>query len=140
MTERQKRFVEEYQACGNATEAAKKAGYAADHAHVEGHRQLRNAKVVHALQESGRKRAERLEIDADHVMNSFEAIRQAAMDTGDLANANRATENEAKLLGLYVDKQEVSGKDGEPLKVVVEYVKRDPLAIAGAPSGATEDS
>ena len=45
LTERQSRFLDAYKASGNASEAARLAGYATNSAHVEGARLLRHAKV-----------------------------------------------------------------------------------------------
>lgn len=45
MTERQRRFAEEYIICGNATESAKKAGYSSDTAKSQGQRLLTKAEV-----------------------------------------------------------------------------------------------
>lgn len=45
LNERQSRFLDAYKVSGNASDAARLAGYAANSAHVEGHRLLRNPKV-----------------------------------------------------------------------------------------------
>ena len=45
-TPRQERFIVEYVACGVATTAAIKAGYAEDSAHVTGHRLINDAKIA----------------------------------------------------------------------------------------------
>ncbi len=49
LTARQERFVDEYLADLNATQAAIRAGYSARSAHVEGSRLLTNAKVAAAI-------------------------------------------------------------------------------------------
>jgi len=45
LTERQTRFIDAYKQSGNASEAARLAGYSINSAHVEGARLLRHAKV-----------------------------------------------------------------------------------------------
>jgi len=49
LTEKQRRFVEEYMTDGNATQAAIRAGYAESGARQEGHRLLTNADVRQAI-------------------------------------------------------------------------------------------
>lgn len=51
MTEKQKRFCIEYAKSGNATEAAKKAGYSKRTAYSQGQRMLKNVEIKKFLQE-----------------------------------------------------------------------------------------
>ena len=59
MNERQRRFVEHYLVCRNATEAARRAGYAEMGASANGSRMLRVPAVVEALAREGIDAAER---------------------------------------------------------------------------------
>lgn len=54
-------------------------------------------------------------------------IRRRARDDGDLRMELAAAQDEAKLLGLYpAERQEITGKEGGPVELVVKYVnKRD---------------
>lgn len=51
LTERQRRFLEEYLSCGDAEEAARAAGYAGATAAVQGERLLRDPKIQRARRE-----------------------------------------------------------------------------------------
>lgn len=72
MTPKQRRFVDEYLIDGNATRAAKAAGYAGGQsAEVTGHRLLRNPKVAAAIADGERQRQKRTQIDQDWVINKI---------------------------------------------------------------------
>jgi hypothetical protein len=49
----------------------------------------------------------RMKINVEDVVKWFNDIATAAMGTGDFTNANRAMENLAKYLGMFVDKKEI---------------------------------
>lgn len=74
LTERQTRFVEEYQVDANATQAAIRAGYSPDSAEAEGSRLLRNAGVSREVLKARLARADRLEIEADRVVEALASI------------------------------------------------------------------
>lgn len=71
LTPRQKRFTEEYLKDLNATQAAIRAGYAANSADVEGVRLLGNAKVAEVISQLQKARSERTEITTDMVVKEF---------------------------------------------------------------------
>ena len=48
-----------------------------------------------------------MKINIEDVVKWFNDIATAAMQTGDFTNANRAMENLAKYLGMFVDKKEI---------------------------------
>jgi phage terminase small subunit len=64
-------FVAEYLIDLNATRAAKSAGYSAKTAKEQGYRLLTNVHVSAAIAEKSKKRAEKLEITADRVLNEL---------------------------------------------------------------------
>lgn len=68
MTPRQLRFVEEYLADPNATQAAIRAGYSAKRADAIGHENLRKPEIAAAIQQAQRERSERTAITADRVL------------------------------------------------------------------------
>ena len=93
LTARQRRFVAEYLACGNATEAARRAGYSAKTAHAQGSRLLKNAEVRAALEKKTERLEEKLELSAERVLT--ELARIAFMDIG------RAFGSDGRLLALH---------------------------------------
>lgn len=49
----------------------------------------------------------RMKLTTDDVSEWFQRIATAAMETGDFTNANRALENLAKFLGMFVERKEI---------------------------------
>jgi phage terminase small subunit len=100
---------------GNATAAARSAGYAKPT--VEGSRLLRIANVWAAV--------EALRIPAeDAKVLSIDALRElwtkwAHDDDAKRADQLKATEHLAKSLGAFVDRTEVSGPAGSPLQFTI---------------------
>ena len=81
-TLKQQAFVAEYLKCGNATEAARRAGYQcnSDHAfEVQGNRLLRNAEVQGAIKEAKAKVMDVAIVDATFVLNGLRDIALAGM-------------------------------------------------------------
>ena len=74
LTERQKRFVEEYLVDLNATQAAIRAGYSERTAQEQSSRLLSNVMVREAIQEAVAKRSARTEITQDRVLQELAAI------------------------------------------------------------------
>ena len=68
LTEKQRRFVDEYLIDLNATAAAKRAGYSAKTAQEQGARLLSNVKVAAEIQKRKADRLERVEITQDLVV------------------------------------------------------------------------
>lgn len=69
LTAKQERFVAEYLLSLNATDAARKAGYA--HATTQGPRLLENVGVAEAIASAQDERAERVKVDQDYVLASI---------------------------------------------------------------------
>lgn len=74
LTEKQKRFVQEYLVDLNATAAAKRAGYSPKTAGEQGARLLANVKVQEEIQRAIDKRRDRVEITQDKVLQELAAI------------------------------------------------------------------
>jgi phage terminase small subunit len=116
---RQLAFVRAYAETGNATEAARRAGYAGDDATlgVTGHRLLKNDKVGAELAKHAKK-AEKASIAS--VEECFE-LWSTLMRDEDLEPRDRlkASELRAKAAGVFIEKREVSGPGGGPQQHVV---------------------
>ena len=74
LTEKQKRFVEEYLVDLNATQAAIRAGYAEKTADVQGPRLLGNVRVQGEIQQAMAERSARTEITQDMVIQELARI------------------------------------------------------------------
>ncbi len=125
MTEKQKRFVEEYLIDLNATAAAKRAGY--KNAEI-GRQLITKNNVLSAIQERMRKRGERTELTQDYVLNNLIEIVERCMQRAPVLNmkgeqvhdedgnnlwafrekgATKALELLGKHLGMFKDRVEV---------------------------------
>ena len=71
---KQKRFVEEYLVDLNTTKAAKRAGYSEKSAYSIGHDLLKKPEIVTALQKAKEKRAEKVGIEAEEVIEELRHI------------------------------------------------------------------
>ncbi|AGI32729.1 TPA: terminase small subunit [Mannheimia haemolytica] len=137
LTDKQKRFVEEYLIDLNATQAAIRAGYSEKTAYSIGEENLRKPEIRSAIQEAQNKRSERTQITQDDVLNGLlEVIAMstgkkivtetdvAKNDNGELvgfdiaktkfepAAANKALELLGKHLGMFKDKVDLINSDG----------------------------
>lgn len=74
LTEKQKRFVEEYLVDLNATQAAIRAGYSQKTAEVIGYENLRKPQIAEAISKAIGSRSARTEITQDMVLRELAAI------------------------------------------------------------------
>ena len=74
MTPKQRRFVEEYLVDLNASQAAKRAGYAARSAKNHGYRLLKNPAVAAAVAKAQTRRAARTQVSADRVVTELAKV------------------------------------------------------------------
>lgn len=89
MTQKQKRFVEEYLLDLNATQAAIRAGYSPGTANEQGARLLANVSISRAIAQQMADRSRRTGVNADRVV--LELARIAFANAGDLIDAGDAT-------------------------------------------------
>lgn len=122
LTERQRKFCEAYAANGgNATEAARSAGY--KHQEVQGSRLLENVKVLSAL-EALRAETTSTAIATREERQSFwtTIMRSTQEQTKDRLKAS-------ELLGKsqidFIERKEITGKEGEP--IVISQLTDDEL-------------
>lgn len=127
---KQKKFADEYIISGNATESYKKAGYRASNdrvAGVEGHKLLKNPKIVSYLDEEQKKIDSEKIADKKEVLEFLTAVMRGEVTEPILvldgagyqkvmdAKPNVSTRKSAavdlgKRYGLFVDKQEITQK------------------------------
>ena len=138
LTNKQKRFVEEYLVDMNGAAAARRAGYAQKSAAGSATRLLHNPGVRAALDAARSERSARVGVEADYVVNALveivercmqrEPVRtargeQATDEEGrgvwrfDAKSANRALELLGRHLGMFTDKMETDVN--EKVKVVL---------------------
>ncbi|MBO8066138.1 terminase small subunit [Morganella morganii] len=86
LTDKQEMFCREYLVDLNATQAAIRAGYSDKTARSQANRMLTNVDIEKRIQELKSERGERLEIDADYVLQRLVEIDQ--MDVVDILLSN----------------------------------------------------
>jgi hypothetical protein len=109
LTERQRRFVEEFALNGNATRAAIAAGYSAKSARTYGARMFADRNIAAAIRQRRDNASKRIDISADKVLQGFAQIAFHKQPLGELSPQDRirALNSLGKHLGLFIDKQEI---------------------------------
>ena len=92
LTEKQKRFIEEYLIDLNATQAAIRAGYSVNRASELGYQLLHKTTVSEAIQKAMAKRSRRTGITADRVLTELAKI--GFSNAADIINFNSAEVNQ----------------------------------------------
>ena len=140
LTAKQRMFVANYIIDLNATQAAVKAGYSVRTAQEQSSRLLSKVMIQDAIQIQMKAREQRVLVTADYVITSLKSVAERCMQaeevfdshgepTGeyrfDSSGANKSLELLGKHLKLYTDKTEVTGKDGDVIKIKVTLVDDD---------------
>ena len=143
LTARQMRFVDEYLKDLNATQAAIRAGYKATTAvAANAARLLKNDKVQEAIEARKQTRVERVELEQDWVVNELRKVAQRCLPVEDddgkpVANVVSVGVKALELLGrhqgIFIDKREITGKDGKDL---VPDAPKGVLVVPGVMSEA----
>ena len=151
LTDKQQRFIEEYCVDFNATQAAIRAGYSEKTAHNIGYENVRKPEISDEIkkrlsdlamsaEEITRRLAQMgrgnlapflhngaIDITTESARENLHLVRKVKItDNGteiELHDAKDAIVQLAKMEGLFVDKIEHTGKDGEPIKVEIEIVE-----------------
>lgn len=97
LTEKQRKFCDEYLLDLNATQAAIRAGYSSNTAAEQGARLLTNVKVQNYIQERKQDRIERTEITQDMVLNEL-----ANIAFSNIADYVKVVEKEAVIDGKKI--------------------------------------
>ena len=109
LTAKQEAFVKAYMKIRNYGKAWVEAGFkdygTASHNSSKGWSLARIPKIQHRIEEASGKAAEAAATDGAWVFLQQREIYKGAMLNCDFTNANRAMENVAKLLGMFVDRK-----------------------------------
>jgi len=125
LTIKQERFCMVYVETGNASEAYRQAYNAENMSNeaigVEACRLLDHPSVSLKIKELKSGHTKRHELTIDDLVAELEEARQAALSAMVVQSSASvaATMGKAKLLGLVVDKNETTGKDGQPIQHAV---------------------
>ena len=142
LTARQMRFVDEYLKDLNATQAAIRAGYAAKTANANAARIMVSDGIQEAIEARQQTRVERVELEQDWVVNELRKVAQKCLPVEDddgkpIANIVNVGVKALELLGrhqgIFIDKREITGKDGKDL---VPEAPKGVLVVPGVMSEA----
>ena len=142
LTARQMRFVDEYLKDLNATQAAIRAGYAAKTANANAARIMVSDGIQEAIEARKQTRVERVELEQDWVVNELRKVAQKCLPVEDddgkpIANIVNVGVKALELLGrhqgIFIDKREITGKDGKDL---VPDAPKGVLVVPGVMSEA----
>lgn len=123
-------FAEEWLKTTNATQSAVKAGYSARTAYSAGNRLLKKVDVKQYIDERLAEMKESSIADTNEVMQFLSStMRGDIPDQFGLDPALNDRIKAAELLGkrykMFTDKQEISGADGEPIKVIFSNMNKE---------------
>ena len=127
---KQTAFVDEFMVDLNATAAAERAGYTGNNLNRTATELLNHPLVNREINDRMAKKRERLEFSADYVIQKLINIVEDT-ETGNPQAALRGLELLGKHLGLYRDRQEVSGPDGAAIQYE-QKIKEDNIALESA--------
>jgi len=116
LTHKMQAFIDEYLVDLNASQACVRAGYKTKNPNRIGAELLRHPVISKVIEERLAEKRERNELTADYVLDKLVAIVEAT-DKENPQAALRGLELLGKHLGLYKDRQEISGPDGEAIKM-----------------------
>ena len=130
LSARQSLFIDEYFVDLNASAAVLRAGYKNANPNRLATDLLRHPLIVLEIEKRQTERRDRLELSADYVIHKLIAIVERT-DKANPSAALRGLELLGKTLGLYRDKQELSGPDGTAIQYE-QRIREDTAALESA--------
>jgi phage terminase small subunit len=116
LTAKMQNFVDEYFVDFNGSAAVKRAGYKSTNPNKLAGKLLNHPLVMEAVAEKKKERQEKTELSAEYVIQKLISIAERN-EEGNPTAALRSLELLGKHLGLYKDRQEISGPDGEAIQM-----------------------
>jgi len=116
LSELQWNFVREYIKDRNATQAVNRAGYNTKYPDKMGSNLLRNKAVNMAIEALMAERNLSPGVTTDYVLNKLVRTLEKAEREGNHNIVLRATELIAKHLGMFIERKEISGPDGDAIE------------------------
>jgi phage terminase small subunit len=112
LSAKQEKFIAAFNVHGDATKAAKEAGYSEKTAHQIGYENLRKPEIAERITFAQEQFRERCEVTKESIAAELDENREMALLTFQPGAANASSMGKAKLYGLLVEKQEVTVTDG----------------------------
>lgn len=138
MTERQRKFCDSYIICGNATQAAKEAGYSPKTAYSSGQRLLKNAEINDFLKSYWKSEAKSLVASVEEIALFWTAT---MTDENEKITARlKASEDLARLRGVFPAAfASTDGEtDSESTSVIIYLPQQDVLPDEEAEEDAVD--
>lgn len=130
LTLKQKLFVEAYVSSdGNLTEAARKAGYKGNNLNKVASELKAKPHIKKAIDELTAKKIKELNVTKEYVLRKLVRTVEKAEDDNNHGATLRGLELLAKHLGMFIERQEISGPDGGAI-VHEQKVKQDAADFA----------
>lgn len=123
LTHRQRRFCDEYSIDFNGAAAAIRAGYSPTYADRQAHLLLKNRGIATYIEYlTASKAAKIMSVNPDWVVQGIVTTLTDAQKAGDKL---RGYELLARILGMFIDKQEITGKDGGAIEVEQRRIEEE---------------
>ena len=117
LNDRQTKFAEAYAHSGNATQAAKKAGYSEKTAYKQGHDLLKKGEIQTLIAKEKAKQAKKNDVTVEEIVNMHLQAFECAQRT-DAPNAmTSAGQNLAKLMGLVTERGQIEHSGGLTINI-----------------------
>jgi phage terminase small subunit len=130
LTIRQRRFVEEYLIDFNGTQACLRAGYTGKHVNRQAFQNMEHPGIRAAIDFMVAQRASESAIKPDYVIKKVTKAIETAEQEGNHSAVLKGCELLARHLGMFIERQEISGPNGDPIRV--EQVKEAADAFTSA--------
>lgn len=119
LSERERRFVDAYmgEAQGNATKAARLAGYSQKNARQQGARLLTKADIKAEVVQRQSAATSSAIATATELQEWWSKVCRGQESESRMLDRLKASELLGKAKGIFIDKQEHSGPDGGPVRV-----------------------
>lgn len=109
-------FVDLYMLHGSATKAVQEGTYKTNNPHRQGVRLLSHPLIREEITKRTAARSKKFEVTADYLVDKLQAIVQRTEEDNPQA-ALRAIELLGKTIAIWKDRQEITGADGEAIKL-----------------------
>lgn len=130
---RQRRFVEEYLLDFDAGSACQRAGYnCKNRANFTklGQEMLLHPGIRVAIDQLTAQRSKEVTLKPEYVLNKIRRTVEKAENEGNHTAVLRGCELLARSLGMFIDKREISGPNGDAIRIQQEQIEKDAEHIA----------
>lgn len=117
LTGLQRKFCEEYLIDLKATPAAIRAGYAEKYANRQAYQLMENEAIRICIDALKAERSKNSDVTKDYVLQGIQRIIRKAEEDGNHNATLRGLELLARHLGMFIERTEISGPDGEAIKM-----------------------